>query len=266
MQVLLEVLIESIILIEFLWIGKSILKAQLYFMPLAITGFAGALASQIPFVSIYLSFFVVLFFLWEMARVEIFPDGALILIIGKGSGLVMMIYVVAIVMDFSDPEEMTALSQVPVYEDKDGKQYFSDNGSIYYLDEDGDQVIVDGTELLGISELMEIANQQPSDQPIEDELDVEPTIEEADSFESELLVASSEDESTWNSEPLLSDSIIRGQEIPFGVFVPQGWLFSQTSQIVSIGTKDHIYLNCYSSKEFSNNKTYLRAEVNRAVA
>gem|GEM_PF-5220151 len=88
-----------------------------------------------------------------MARVEIFPDGALILIIGKGSGLVMMIYVVAIMMDFSDPEEMTALSQVPVYEDKDGKQYFSDNGSIYYLDEDGDPVIVDGTELLGILNL-----------------------------------------------------------------------------------------------------------------
>jgi hypothetical protein len=88
MQVLFEVLIETIILIAFLWIGKSITKAQLYFKSLAITAFAGALASQVPFVGMYLSFVVVLFFLWKMARVDIFPDGALVLIIGKGSGRV----------------------------------------------------------------------------------------------------------------------------------------------------------------------------------
>lgn len=71
MQVLFEVLIESIILIAFLWIGKSILKAQLYFMPLAITGFAGALASQVPFVGIYLSFLCALLFVGNGTRGDI---------------------------------------------------------------------------------------------------------------------------------------------------------------------------------------------------
>lgn len=241
------------------------MKAQLYFKPLAITAFAGALASQVPFVGTSLSIFVVLFFLWKMARLDIFPDSALILIVGKGSGLIMMIFVVAVVMDFSDPKETTSLSQVPVYEGEGGKQYYSESGSIYYLGEDGEQVEVDGTELLGISEIMEIANQAPADQMIENDLTEELTIEVAESTESVVLVTANEDESTWNSEPLISDSIIRGQEIPFEVFVPEGWLVRQNSQVVSIGTEDHIYFNCHSSKEYSDNKTYLRSEVNRAI-
>ena len=242
------------------------MKAQLYLKPLAITAFAGALASQVPFVGTYLSFFVVLFFLWKMARVDIFPDGALILIIGKGSGLIMMIYVVAIAMDFSDPQEMASLNEVPIYEDEDGKEYYSESGSIYYLGEDGERVIVDGTELLGISEMMEVANQSPADQMIEDALPEEPSIELAEPPVSEVTVASNEDESIWTSEPLISDSIIRGQEIPFEMFVPQGWLVRQSSEVVSIGIEDHVYFNCYSSKDYSDNKSYLRTEVNRAVA
>ena len=51
----------------------------------------------------YLSFAVVLFFLWKMGRLEIFPDGALILIIGKGAGFVVMIYAAALVHQYVAP-------------------------------------------------------------------------------------------------------------------------------------------------------------------
>jgi hypothetical protein len=178
----------------------------------------------------------------------------------------MMIYVVAVVIEFSDPETTPSLSRVPVYEDKDGEKYYSESGKIYYLDEGGDQVNVDGTELLGISEIMEVANQDQSERPIEEDQVEEATLKETDITVSELPLDSNTDDSTWNSEALVSDSVIRGQEIPFEVFVPQGWLVSHGSQVIAIGTEEHIYFNCYSSKEYSNNKTYLRTEVNRALA
>ena len=49
MAVLLKILIETLVLIGFLWVGKSVMKAQVRFKPLVVTSLAGAFASQIPF-------------------------------------------------------------------------------------------------------------------------------------------------------------------------------------------------------------------------
>jgi hypothetical protein len=61
MLVLLKILIESLVLIGFLYIGKSVMKAQVSFKALLFTGLAGAFASQVPFVGTFLSFGVILY-------------------------------------------------------------------------------------------------------------------------------------------------------------------------------------------------------------
>lgn len=262
MQVLLEILLETLILIGFLWIGKSVMKAQVYTKHLLIAALAGALASQVPFVGVYLSFGVVLFFMWKMARVDMVPDGVLIVVIGKGAGLIMMVYGVALFMDHSDNDKIASLAEMPIYQNQEGLQYFAEGKDIYFRDDNGERVYVDATEIYGISEMMELANDEAPPVMAEAEITEPEAGEVVASIEEEIeeVVAV---ESVF--ETLISDSVVRGQNLPFEIFVPRGWMVSRSPESVAIGYEGQTYLRCFAGSEESDNKSYLRSEVNRIL-
>ncbi len=262
MQVLLEILLETVILIAFLWVGKSIMKAQMYPKHLLIIALAGALASQVPFVGSYLSFGVVLFFMWKMARVDMVPDGVLIVIIGKGVALIAMIYGVAIFMDFDGNDEVPSFAEISVYENEDGVQYYAEGEKVYYRDEGGERVYVDATEIYGIGEMMELVNEEASVALVEPTTMDPPVPEEA------VVLEEAEEEIVQvekNFDTLISDSVIRGLELPFEVFVPRGWMVHRSPEKLEIGLDGDVYIQCYSRSEALDNKTYLRNEVNRIL-
>lgn len=262
MHVLLEILLETLILIGFLWIGKSVTKAQVYTKHLLITAFAGALASQVPFVGTYLSFGVVLFFMWKMARVDVVPDGVLIVVIGKGAGLIIMVYGVALFMDHSDSDEIASLGEIPIYQNQEGLQYFAEGEDVYYRDDNGERIYVDATEIYGISEMMELANDAEPPVVAEAEIAEPDIIEVAESVEQEVA----EEVAVQRIfETLISDSVVRGQNLPFEIFVPRGWMVSRTPEVLAIGFEGQTYVQCYAVTEESDNKSYLRTEVNRIL-
>ena len=263
MLVLLEILVETLLLLAFLWIGKSVMKAQIRFKALITTSLAGALASQVPFVGMYLSFAVVLFFLWKMARVEMVPDGALILIIGKGAGFVAMIYVVAIIHEHVAPQDMASFeSEIAIYVDDDGISYYSEEEKVYYLTEEGEKVYVDANGLFGLT--AEVASAET------EETDAESLDPAADaSAQGTDAIDPTSAESVFVagfSEPYLSDMMVRGNPTPFQIFVPQGWSVEKLKGSIAIRLDEHTYINCYSSEALSNNKSYLRKEVNRVMS
>jgi hypothetical protein len=266
MAVLLEILIESLVLIGFLWVGKSVMKAQVHFKTLLVTGLAGAFASQVPFVGIYLSISVVLFFLWKMTRVDIVPDVVLIVIMGKGAGILVMIFAAAIFMDSVDPEELTSLNEIPVYIDDDGIRYFADGDKVFYRDENEEQVFVDANALFGITEVMDVADKSvPTEESIDEgssQLALDDTAETSEG-EVEDSVVDHLDEFT---APSFSDTVVRGEPVPYKIFVPRGWKTQRKNDALSIRFEDHTYFNCYSRGSGSDNKSYLREEVNRVLS
>ncbi|MCZ6673860.1 MAG: hypothetical protein O7C75_13080 [Verrucomicrobia bacterium] len=269
MDVLLKVLIETLVITLFLWIGKSVMKAEVPFKSLAITALAGSLASQVPFLGTYLSFAVVLFFLWKMARVDVVPDGVLILIIGKGAGLIMMVYVVALMMDHVETDKLDSFSNIPIYVDEEGTRYFATGEEVFYVDENNQKVFVDADVILGISEIMEVAEGEKTSSDSSEDSSL---TEGGELQQSEDLVANeaSEIESSSQigefSNPILSDSVIRGEPLPFEVFVPRGWMIGRSEGDLAIRYEDHTYLNCSSRQQGSDNNTYLREEVNRVLS
>ncbi|QXD24154.1 hypothetical protein F7C95_19980 [Opitutia bacterium ISCC 51] len=155
MSVLLNILIETLLLMAFLWIGKSIMKAQLHAKTLVVAALAGACVSQVPFVGLYLSFAVVLFFMWKMARVDMVPDGALIVIIGKGVSFIAMIWVVGAIWDQPGSGDLAGLvEEMPIYEDGDGILYFAEGEKGYHRNVDEEKVYVDANVLFGLSEVV----------------------------------------------------------------------------------------------------------------
>lgn len=270
MAVLLEILIETVILIVFLWIGKSIMKAQVYFTSLVFTGFAGALASQVPFAGAYLSFAVVLFFMWKMARVDMVPDGVLIVIIGKGAGLILMIFATGLLIDQVKTQKVVSgTGQIPIYRDEEGRRYFADGDQVYYRNEKNEKVFVDANELFGITEMMDIANHETEPNPngADREPEEDRAIDEAKATELAEVAANEEGSfSTEFSEPLLSDSVVRGLPLPFELFVPRGWMIGRSAGVLEIRKDDHTYFHCYSRDNGSDNKSYLRKEVNRVLS
>ena len=261
MDVLLKILLETVLLIGFLWIGKSIMKAEVTFKTLFFTGFAGALASQVPFVGMYVSFAVVLFFMWKMARVDMVPDGVLIVIIGKGCGLIIMIYAAALFVEQTDTADLVSgVDQIPIYTDDEGTRYFTEGEKVYYLDENEEQVFVDANELFGISDVMEVADSDTVDQ--NDKQAESDTPSELP----EVVALENKSDDRLFSEPLLSDSVVRGSPQPFEVYVPQGWMISKKNGEIAIRFEDHTYLNYYSQTGGLDNKSYLRDEVNRVMS
>ena len=261
MAVLLEILIETVLLIGFLWIGKSIMKAEVSLGQLALSGLAGAFASQVPFVGMYLSFVVVLFFMWKMARIDMIPDGVLIVVIGKGLGLIMMIYVVGLLFQHVDPPELVSgVEQIPIYTDEEGKRYFTEGDKVYYLDENEEKVFVDANELFGISDVMTVADAESGAPGVVADEESDVSLEE---LEAPVIDVRSDQ---GFSEPLLSDSVVRGSPQPFEVYVPSGWMVSKSHGLLSVRFEDHTYLNYYSQASDTNNKTYLRGEVDRILS
>lgn len=265
MLVLLTFLVETLILLAFLWIGKSIMKAQIHFNALITTSIAGALASQVPFVGTYLSYGVVLFFLWKMARVDMIPDGALILIIGKGLAFISMIYLVAILQEYAGSGDFAMLDDAPIFVDEEGIEYFAEEEKVYYVDENGEKAYVDPMVVFGLADVMEFADEvHRTDEPQEtaeaEVLEVEPEVI--------VEVAPEEDLNPGPgfSEPSFSDSVIRGIHIPYQVFVPQGWEVMRDDSSIALRLDGHTYINCYASELLTDNKTYLRSEVDRVLS
>ena len=193
------------------------------------------------------------FFMWKMARVDIVPDGVLIVIIGKGTGLLVMIYGVAIFMGQINLQELASLDKIPVYVNEDGDK-------VYFLDENEEPVFVDANELFGISGVMDVADQRNgSEAPVGEG--------SGDSSESsdELVEDSAVDKLISFTVPFLSDAVVRGEPVPFQIFVPQGWAVQQNDEVLSVRFEKHTYLNCYSRGEESDNKSYLWKEVRRVL-
>ena len=269
MEVLLEILIEAAVLIIFLYIGKSIMKAQLPFQAIAITALAGAFANQVPFIGTYVSVLVILFFLWKMARVDMVPDGVLILIIGKGCGVIAMIYVVGIFMEEGSAENFDSFSGgIPIYVDDDGIKYFAEGEQMYYFDENEEQVFVSSDKILGISEIMEMeASATPESTEV---VALEEGIPEEIVDSASLLFVEEDEQDLSHSgrftNPIVSDSVIRGATLPFEIFVPKGWKISREAGKLAIRYGDHTYFNYYASFQGSDNQSYLRSEVSRVMS
>lgn len=265
MSVLLNILIETLLLMAFLWIGKSVMKAQLHPKTLVVTALAGACASQVLFVGLYLSFAVVLFFMWKMARVDIVPDGALIIIIGKGVSFIAMIWVVGAIWDQTGSGDLAGLvEEMPIYEDGDGISYFAEGEKVYYRNVDEEKVYVDANVLFGISEV--VSDSAEGDKAASAEgSDLAP-----DELEEIAAVQSNDplnvDSAPGFSEPYLSDSMVRGEPVPFLLFVPQGWMVKKEKGSVALRIDDHTFIHCFSNDAISNNKTHLRNEVNRVLS
>ena len=265
MIVLLTIVVETLILLAFLWIGKSIMKAQVQFKALLVTSLAGAFASQVPFVGTYLSYGVVLFFLWKMARVDMVPDGALILIIGKGMGFIAMIYVVGILQEYAGYDDYAMFDDAPVYVDEEGVEYFAEEEQVYYLDEEGEKVYVDPMVIFGLSDVMEFADEVHG---IGEEQEF---VEAEENLLEETVVAVVAEEVAVKptsdfSVPSVSDSVVRGINIPYQIFVPQGWEVMREDTSVALRLEGHTYIHCYASDLLSDNKSYLRGEVDRVLS
>ena len=67
------------------------------------------------------------------------------------------------------------------------------------------------------------------------------------------------------SEPLLSDSIIRGEPVPFQLYVPQGWMFQKQEGALAVRFDGQTFVHCFSRDALSDNKSYLREELNRVL-
>ncbi len=242
------------------------MKAQIYTKTLVVTALAGAFASQVPLVGLYLSFAVVLFFMWKMARVDMVPDGALIVIIGKGVSFIAMIWVVGSIWDQTGSSDIAGLvEEMPIYEDGDGILYFAEGEKVYYRNTEDEKVYVDANVLFGLSEVVE-------DSTAGETTDTSTDSDVNTPVEPEVIAAapetnSSEVESTLGfSEPYLSDLMVRGEPVPFLLYVPQGWLVKKEAGSVALRNEGHTFIHCYSSDEASNNKSYLRNEVNRVLS
>lgn len=242
------------------------MKAQLHAKTLVVTALAGACASEVPFVGFYLSFAVVLFFMWKMARVDMVPDGALIVIIGKGVSFVMMIWVVGAIWDQSGSGDLAGLvEEMPIYEDGDGILYFAEGEKVYYRNVDEEKVYVDANVLFGLSEVVsDSAESDTNDASVEGN-DLAPDKPE------EIAANQSNNSATVDSipgfsEPYLSDLMVRGEPIPFLLFVPKGWMVKKEKGSVALRIDDHTFIHCYSNDATSNNKAYLRDEVNRVLS
>ena len=260
MIVLLNILIETLLLMACLWIGKSIMKAQIRVKTLVIAALAGACASQVPFVGLYLSTAVVLFFLWKMARIDMVPDGALIVILGKGVSFIAMIYVVGAIWDRTGGSDLAAMAEVPVYEDSDGIVYYAEDEKVYYRNADDEKVYVDSNVLFGLS-----GGVAGSEKPTEETAN----FEELAAMEAEKAAAEEaarQELLPGFSEPYLSDLMVRGEPMPFLMFVPRGWSVKKENGVLSMRIDDHDYIHCFGSSESSNNKAYLRKEVNRVMS
>lgn len=261
MAILLNILLETLLLMGFLWIGKSIMKAQIYFKTLLIAALAGACASQVPFVGTYLSFAVVLFFMWKMARIDMVPDGALIVIIGKGVSFILMIYIAGMIWDRSSVDIDALAEEIPIYEDEDGIQYFAEDEKVYYTDAEGEKVYVDANVLFGFSEgIVENAGES-APEPVEPA--ATQVVQEEPSASVEVAV---EDLAAGYSEPYLSDLMVRGEAIPYLMFVPQGWMVKHSEGTMTLRLQDHDFIRCLATDEISDNKAYLRKEVNRVLS
>jgi hypothetical protein len=202
------------------------------------------------------------------------PDGVMIVLIGKGAGFIIMIYAAAVLMRYEDPQEMASSHEIPVYVDKSGTQYYSAEEKIFYLNEAGERVFVDANEILGITDIMAVAETDKTGQTneIQAELPSEepPELVENESPEpvmkEEIGVQETAPERIEGfSEPYISDTVVRGEPVPFQVFVPRGWKVKQADGHVSVRYKDHTYLNCFGSISGSDNKSYLREELNRVL-
>lgn len=263
MAILLSILLEAVLIMFFLWIGKSIMKAQIYFKTLVIASLAGACASQVPFVGVYLSTAVVLFFLWKMARIDMFPDGALIVLLGKGISFVAMIYIAGAIWEHSggiDTEDLAEMAaHVVVYEDDEGTLYYMDADGYFYLDADEEKVYVD-PEVLGDFFVAMAAEEEAESEPVEEVVE-DPAPEALAAAE-----ATPEAVATDFSEPYLSDLMVRGEPVPFLLFVPQGWMVKKDDGMLTMRFDDHDFIHCYASDTISDNKSYLRAEVDRVLS
>lgn len=259
MIVLLNILIETLLLMACLWIGKSIMKAQIRLKTLVIAALAGACASQVPFVGLYLSTAVVLFFLWKLARVDMVPDGALIVILGKGVSFIAMIYVVGAIWDRTGGGIAGLAEEVPVYEDGDGIVYYAEEEKVYYRNADDEKVYVDPNVLFGLSGGV-AGTEEPSPETVHPD-DVE--VAEAETAPSEQ---SREVLYSGFSDPYLSDLMVRGEPMPFLMFIPKGWSVKKEKGALAVRREEHTYIHVYGSNTPSTNKAYLRNEVNRVLS
>ena len=242
------------------------MKAQMYLKTLVVTALAGACASQVPFVGAYLSFAVVLFFMWKMARVDMVPDGALIVIIGKGVSFIAMIYVAGAIWDHRGSADLAGLvEEMPIHEDGDGILYYAEDEKVYYRNADDEKVYVDANVLFGLSDVVaDSSDEAPEDQPSDETEIVSDTSEEVASLEPNA--SENVDYLPGFSEPYLSDLMVRGEPTPFLLFVPKGWMVKKEAGSVALRIDDHTFINCYSHETNSDNKSYLRSEVNRVLS
>jgi hypothetical protein len=49
-----------------------------------------------------------------------------------------------------------------------------------------------------------------------------------------------------NFDTLISDSVIRGFDLPFEVFVPRGWMVHRSPEKLEIGLDGDVYIQCYT--------------------
>ncbi|MCB1120690.1 MAG: hypothetical protein KJT03_04015, partial [Verrucomicrobiae bacterium] len=147
---------------------------------------------------------------------------------------------------------------------------FAEDEQLYYLDEEGEKVFVDANEIFGISEVMEMAEAQGKHPEEEPEPPMLPEPEEVVQVEVptpapevDKVPSASED---GFLKPQLSDAIVRGEPVPFQMFVPQGWQTRMADGSLDIHFDGHTFFHCSGTTTESDNNTYIRQELNRVLS